>query len=440
MRAGDRVAVAVSGGADSVALLRVLLDLRAELGVVLAVAHFNHGLRGEQSDADEAFVAELAHHHRLEFFIGQADVREHARTNKLTIEAAARRLRYEWLVALAHQERFDCIATAHTRNDQAETVLLKFLRGAGTRGLAGIYPSVLPREQEEVRIIRPLLCVSRCEGEKYLVALDQSWREDETNLDRRFLRNRVRHELLPLLERDYNPKIRQLLSDLAEVSRGEEQYWNEIIERHLADHVSLGRLSLRGFAELPLALQRRLLKCLAESDGPALDFPHVEQLRCCALGDMFRVELPGGRMAVRTDGFLELCTPQSQASRAYSYILAVPGEIKIVELELTVVALVVPEAFAREAAAGTLLKKELIGTELTVRNWTPGDRFHAAHHRSEEKLKRLFAEEHIPAAERPTWPVALHEDEIIWVRGMPVASAYQWKGDGEAVKIEAIAH
>src|SRR5271166_1263709 len=142
MRAGDRVAVAVSGGADSVALLRVLLELRAELGIVLAVAHFNHGLRAEESEADQAFVADLAHHYGLEFFARRGDVRGHATTGELSIEAAGRELRYQWLTSLAGEQRFDSLATAHTLDDQAETVLLKFLRGAGTRGLAGIYPSV----------------------------------------------------------------------------------------------------------------------------------------------------------------------------------------------------------------------------------------------------------------------------------------------------------
>ena len=132
--------MAVSGGADSVALLRVLLELRAELGIVLSVAHFNHGLRGEASDADEAFVAELARQHDLEFFCGHGDVRDHALTSKLSLEAAARELRYRWLTSLAESHKLNAIATGHTLDDQAETVLLKFLRGAGTRGLAGIYP------------------------------------------------------------------------------------------------------------------------------------------------------------------------------------------------------------------------------------------------------------------------------------------------------------
>src|ERR1017187_7107879 len=142
MRAGDRVCVAVSGGADSVALLRVLVELRTELGIVISIAHFNHGLRGEASEGDEAFVAELARQYDLEFFCGRGNVRDHALTSKLSVEAAARELRYRCLTSLAETHKLNEIATGHTLDDQAETVLLKFLRGAGTRGLAGIYPEI----------------------------------------------------------------------------------------------------------------------------------------------------------------------------------------------------------------------------------------------------------------------------------------------------------
>ncbi len=302
LRAGDRVAAAVSGGADSVALLRLLLELRSELGIVLAVAHFNHGLRGEQSAADEAFVAELAKQHELEFFSGHGDVRQHSSGSKLSIEAAGRELRYRWFEQLAHEQRLDCIATAHTLDDQAETVLLKFLRGAGSRGLAGIYPIV---SRAAYRVVRPMLCASRDTVERYLASLGQQWREDESNLDRRFLRNRVRHELLPLLEREYNPNLRRQLSDLAEVFQAEQEYWEQIVEQHVKTNSS-GELILDGFAELPIALQRRVVKKYAESSGPALDFEHVEKLRRCALGKRRRAELPGDRVAERASGTLKI--------------------------------------------------------------------------------------------------------------------------------------
>jgi tRNA(Ile)-lysidine synthase len=454
LRAGDRVAVAVSGGADSVALLRLLLELRADLGIVLAVAHFNHGLRGEQSAADQAFVEELAKELELEFHVGHGDVGEHARNSKLSIETAGRELRYRWLATLAREQRLDAIATAHTLDDQAETVLLKLLRGAGTRGLAGVYPVVA--NDEATRLVRPLLCTSRNEVESYLTALGQSWREDESNRDRRFLRNRVRHELLPLLEREFNPNIRGVLNDLAEVSRAEEQYWHEKVARELAErtgsssnaealdfandgNAQTGKLVLDGFANLPTALQRRLLKGFAERHRLTLDFAHIERLRSCAVGECPRVELPGGRLASSDGSALSLRTARSQLSAVtFRYGLPIPGEVRIPELGFTLRALIVRSELAQEAQPADLLSLDLVGTELTVRNWCPGDRFWPAHSRSEEKLKRLFAEKRVPAGERPSWPVVLSGEEIVWVRGFPVASEYRWRGKGEAILIEVI--
>lgn len=325
MRAGDRVAVAVSGGADSVALLRVLLELQAELGIVLAVAHFNHSLR-EQAAADEAFVAELAQSLGLDFFGHREDVGDYAAGHKLSIEAAGRRLRHEWFTRLAGEKRLDCIATAHTFDDQAETVLLKLLRGASTRGLAGIHPVLLMKKSAGAealktkwcahgapegaplpRVIRPMLSVTRAEVEAHLASIGQSWREDETNLDRRFLRNRIRHDLLPLLEREYNPNLRTLLRDLAEVSRGDEEYWLPLVEQYVATHVREGQLNVSGIGELPLALQRRVVRGFAEQQGLTLDFDHVEDLRRCALGEIRRAAMPGSRLAVNERGFVQIC-------------------------------------------------------------------------------------------------------------------------------------
>jgi len=477
MRAGDRVAVAVSGGADSVALLRVLLELRAELGIVLAVAHFNHGLRAEESEADQAFVADLAHHYGLEFFARRGDVRGHATTGKLSIEAAGRELRYQWFTQLAGEQRFDSVATAHTLDDQAETVLLKFLRGAGTRGLAGIYPQMLYSPCRKTRIVRPLLSVTRDEVETYLTSLSQPWREDESNLDQRFARNRARHELLPLLEREYNPNIRRVLSDTAEVSRAEEEYWRELVEHEMemrqvvepsspkteippglkpgilsADNGAAEaaplqtrseapRLRLTNFPALPLALQRRLLRRFAESQDLTLDFEHVEKLLRCAIGELVRTELPGGWLASRRGDCLELCAPvPEQRSGAYEYALPIPGEVRIAELGITLRALIVRQEFARESGEPeTFLSADLLGPKLRVRNWRPGDRFWPAHRGSEEKLKRLFAEKRIPQGERTSWPVVLVGDDIIWVRGFPMARAYAWTGKGDAVRIEALA-
>jgi tRNA(Ile)-lysidine synthase len=440
IRAGDRVCVAVSGGADSVALLRVLMELRAELGIVLAIAHFNHQLRGDDSEADEAFVADLARQQGLDFYVGGANVREHALNSKLSVEAAGRELRYQWLTRLAEEQRFDFVATAHTLDDQAETVLLKFLRGAGTRGLAGIYPQLFADAHKKIRIVRPLLCVTRDKVETYLSLLGQSWREDESNLDHRFARNRVRHELLPLLERDYNRNIRQVLSDAAELAHAEEQYWQALVESEWEARMQGRRLNLHRFEELPLALQRRLLRRFAEAEGLALDFEHVELMLRCARGELPKTGLPGERVVLRRGECLELSAPiPKPVLAAYAYSLPVPGEVHISEICLTLRTTLVPEELARKSTdADDLLSADMLPTELTVRNWCHGDRFWPVHTGSEEKLKRLFAEKHIPAEQRPTWPVALQGKQIVWVRGFPVARALAWNRTGDAVKIDSL--
>src|SRR5438477_11694775 len=204
LKAGDRVGVAVSGGADSVALLRLLLELRKELGIVLSVVHFNHKLRGLEADADEQFVADLASRNKLEFRCESGDVTACAATKRLSLETAGRKMRYGFFNQLLAEGRVNRVVTAHTLDDQAETVLLKVVRGAGTRGLAGIYPqlsvssspfsvdrqSSVAGRQVCGSIIRPLLRVRRKELEAYLFAEGQRWREDSSNRDLRHARHR----------------------------------------------------------------------------------------------------------------------------------------------------------------------------------------------------------------------------------------------------------
>lgn len=468
VRAGDRVCLAVSGGADSVALLRALLELRKELGIVLSVTHFNHQLRGEASDADQVFVAALARACDLEFSAGHGPVRAHATQNKLTLEAASRELRYEWFREVASLQALDVIATGHTLDDQAETVIMKFLRGAGTRGMAGIYPelnlesargdlhafSSAPEKmagrdsfgrKARVRLVRPLLEVTRAEVEAYLTSIAQSWREDESNLDSKFTRNRVRHGLLPLLERDYNPNIRQVLSETAEVARAEEDYWKEFAAREMATRmVPVDTLSLRldAFAALPAAARRRLLKAFLERAGCGVDFEHIQNLLRCAAGQIESAALPGGWQARRENDCLRLLScrqgPLVGASlEGYSYLFSIPGRVYLKEIGLTLQAVIVPQQVAGNAWPGTLLAAERVGPELTVRNWQPGDRYRPAHGRSVEKLKRLFSEKKIPEVHRRTWPVILNGDDIVWVRGFPIGQGQQWSGKGDAVLIEA---
>ena len=422
-------------------MLRVLLELRAELGIVLAAAHVNHGLRGDDSDADEHFVADLAKRHELQFFTERFNVAEHAAAQHMSLEEAGRELRYPWLTQISVEHRCNVIATAHTQDDQAETVLMKFLRGAGTRGLAGIHPVMKRGQNNEVRVVRPLLVIRRPQIETYLASIDQPWREDESNLDRRFLRNRVRHELLPLIERDYNPNIREVLSEMAEINRGEELYWRyqawEMLRRLRDDR---DRIRVEGFDAVPEGLQRRVLRRVLDELNIAADFQHVERLRLCATGKVQRTELPEGWRAERERQYLVL--RRSNGERApvgYKQLVPVPGEVELKEIGCTIQILPVPADFAAEVSPGTLLRADRTGDELWVRNWQPGDRYHLAYGGGEHKLKELFLEWKIPASERALWPVMLKGTDIVWVRDLPVADAYCWRqGDGDALRVECI--
>ncbi len=342
LRPGLRLAVGLSGGADSVALLRALAERSRELGLVLHAAHLHHGLRGEEADGDLEFCRDLARRLEIPFHEARVDVAAEAKANPATgksaetLEEAARRLRYSWFRQLLSETPphavVDAVATAHTLDDQAETVLAKFLRGAWTEGLAGIAPKL--EGPEGGKIIRPLLAVTRAEIEAYLNALGQPWREDSSNRHLTFTRNRIRHELLPLLE-GWNPRLREHLAQMAELARDEEAWWRVELARVAPQLILPGKpvrgggraagtrglaLDIGRFAALAPALQRRLLRHAARQLGAAPDFDATESLRVLALtgraGQKCEVE---GLLAERTLRELRLepgAAPPSRTARS----------------------------------------------------------------------------------------------------------------------------
>ncbi|HMF89543.1 MAG TPA: tRNA lysidine(34) synthetase TilS [Candidatus Angelobacter sp.] len=455
---GDRVAVAVSGGADSVALLRALLELRRELGIVLSVAHFHHGIRGAEADADQQFVKDLAANFHLDIHLGAADVPTHARTQKTSLETAARELRHRWFFELVRARQADKIATAHTLDDQAETVLMRVLRGAGALGLAGIFP-----QQEEKHLVRPLLEVSRTEIEAYLRTIGQLWCDDSMNLNLEHTRNRIRRQLLPQLERDYNPALRQTLADLAEVARGEAEYWNREVDSLLPRLVRPGKpsrsgrstagkaaevlsLDLAAFQNLPLAAQRQILQRVGRQLGTSLEFKHIQQLTAMISGraGAKRLLLPGGIAVSRS--FRELQFGHSATpplSHDYSYSLPVPGEVNVLELGARLRARIVPGGISTISGYNpdSLLDRSLLAPQVTVRNWRAGDRFFPAKTRSPKKLKELLQAgrmgQRLSVAQRKRWPVVESAGQIVWVRGFAVPAAFAPRA-GEAVLIEEV--
>jgi len=292
LRPGTRVAVAVSSGADSVALLRALIEAAPEIGLVLSVAHVHHGIRGAEAEGDAEFVAALAAEWDLVFHRRDVDTPTVARANRETMEEAARNLRYAWFRELLESGEADAVATAHTLDDQAETVLYKLLRGAWTEGLGGIHPVV---KCAQGAILRPFLGTRRAEIDTWLWAISQPWREDASNTDTAFTRNRLRHELLPTLA-SYNPRIYSQLANMAMIARDEDAYWQAEVGRILPSLALPGK-PVRGggraasthpddaslafeIERLPQspAMRRRILRAAARQLGTALNFDQTERL------------------------------------------------------------------------------------------------------------------------------------------------------------------
>ena len=423
------MAVGLSGGADSVALLRALAERSRELGLVLHAAHLHHGLRGEEADADLAFARSLAADLGLPFHEARVDTEAEAKANAAsakpaeTIEEAARRLRYGWFRQLMASGEVEAVATAHTRDDQAETVLAKFLRGAWTEGLSGIHPVV---EFPEGRILRPLLSTTRAEVEAYLAALGQQWREDSSNRHPTFTRNRIRHELLPLLE-GWNPRLREHLAQMAQLALDEEAWWQAELAR-LGPQLLLPGKPVRGggreaadglaldvtrLAALAPALQRRLLRYATEQLGAAVDFPSTEALRTMALAGRAgqKLELAQGLRAERTHRELRLAVlPVAKAGTAAAesapeYTVAIPGEILA-------------------PAFGLRLRIEATGTHegqtATLRNWKPGDRVRLRHSSGPSKVKEVLERLRVTGSSRAFWPVLELDGRIAWMRGVEV--------------------
>jgi tRNA(Ile)-lysidine synthase len=454
LQAGDRIGIAVSGGADSVALLRILLELKHELGIVLSAVHFNHKLRGAESKADERFVRELAERHNLPLISGSADVSSHAANRKLSIETAARELRYKFFENLLGSSDLDeidldKIATAHTLDDQSETVLLKLARGAGTRGLAGIYPKI-SRQPSAVSyqpkaIVRPLLSTRRSEIETYLREIDQDWREDSSNRDLRHTRNRIRQSILPKFEEQLNPGVRQVLAETAEVARAEEDFWTQEISRFLPQlwrrSEAGGDLDGNKLRKFPLAVQRRLIRAAGESLGLHLEFSHVEEVLSPNPGTR-RASLPQGWCAHWQNGGIvfERC---AKPATNYEYALSVPGTLCIPEIGLIIDALLPSSGVVQVGSNGFPQEECWIDLKCArspvVRNWRAGDRFWPAHSKNPKKIKELLQDRRITGKQKKLWPVIANGNEILWVRGLGVNRKFQTKaGKGLLIRCSSV--
>jgi tRNA(Ile)-lysidine synthase len=454
LKPGMCIAVGLSGGADSVALLHILVKRSKELGLVVHAAHLHHGLRGEEADIDLAFCRELAEKLGVPFHEARADTAVAAapdsKTNKPreTMEEAARRVRYQWFRQLLSRNSpeaaaLDAVATAHTLDDQAETVLAKFLRGAWTEGLAGISPKL---EFPEGTVVRPILSATRAQIEAYLRALGQDWREDSSNRHLSFMRNRIRHELLPLLE-GWNPRLRQHLTQMADLARDEEAWWHAELAR-IAPQLLLSGRPVRGggraaspsatsvlaldtsrVAALAAALQRRLLRHAAEQFGVSIDFAATESLRSLVLAGRAgqKLELPDGLRAERTPREIRLSLDQGpfpsksrSAEPPPAYTVDIPGEVDAPAFSLRLRinrGLQSTSRSGQNSQNGTTNPPSAPQTA-TLRNWKPGDWVWLRYSSGRRKVKEVLERMRVTGTARTLWPVLEIGGRIAWMRGV----------------------
>lgn len=438
---GQSVGVAVSGGADSVCLLHALLELAPRSGLRLSVLHLDHGLRGQESRDDAAFVRQLAG--RLGLPVCIREVQVAAAPDNL--EQAARKARLAFFQDQIASGAVERVALGHTRSDQAETVLFRFLRGSGTAGLAGIRPVTSDG------LVRPLIAVDRDDVTRFLRERAIPWREDSTNASPQFARNRLRHQLLPQLAREWNPAIGEMLAHTADWSLAEEAYWQGEIDRLAAEHLTAksGTVFLRTGAlqSLPLAAARRLVRRameLAKGDLRGLDFDHI-----AAVLELSRQPRGCGRTQApqldirRSFDWLRFARARPEPpAEGYQVPVAVPQTVRVPGTDLSISLELIEKAETSEvpdcvynSGVGCLDWKRLSGS-LTLRNWRPGDQYQPVGSSGEEKIKTLFQNARIPIWERPGWPLLMDGSAVVWAwRFGPAAAVAAGPGSGILLRV-----
>ena len=435
----QQVGVAVSGGADSVCLLYVLLELAPRWDLHLSVLHLDHGLRGEESRQDAEFVRGLADRLGLPFTPRETAVAQ----SPDNLEQAARQARLAFFRETIAGGGVQRVATGHTRSDQAETVLFRFLRGSGSAGLAGIRPVT------SEGIVRPLIEVGRSEVRQFLLERGIAWREDSTNSSLQFARNRIRHELLPQIAREWNPAICETLANTADWALAEEAWWDAEIDRLASRHLTTSNdailLHAGLLATLPLAVARRLVRRAMEAakgDLRGIDFGHIRSVMDLARSTEGhgRLQAPGLDI-FRSFEWLRFGRPGAGGleTRNYRLTLAVPGTVRVPGSSLAISLELIDKSgpsvspdWVYTSWVGGLDWQRLSGS-LELRNWRPGDQYQPVGYSGQEKIKTLFQQARIPLWERRHWPVVTDGSTIVWARRFGPAAGLVAEQDAKVI-------
>ena len=425
---GSHVLVAVSGGADSISLLCLLHECERLLKIKLSVAHLNHMIRGGEADGDEQYVKDICRKLKIRVMTDRVDVPDLSRRRRISVEMAAREARYAFLQKAAKRFGADMVVTAHTADDQAETFILKLARGAGADGLGGISPVAIIGG---LRVVRPLLEFNRTDVEAYLNGRAIKWREDSTNRDTEYLRNRVRREIIPVLERKLNPSIKKSLCKTAEILREDHVWLDSLTKPLLLECMDKKDLRIDRLAALPPAAARRVIQFWLSDGGVGIDsigFELIEKMRFLAQNAVKKVQVTDRVFAMRRSGRIVLEKEAVTSVKKVFKTIKIPGETIIPEMAIKVVARlargVVRERKGRimdlPANASMAWQK---GDKLVVRSWRLGDRISPFGMAGSKKLQDIFIDAKVPRDDRALIPVFVIGKEIVWIPGYRISSS-----------------
>lgn len=427
LKSGDRILVSVSGGPDSVALLSLLIELRDNFKWNLEVAHIDHKLRGKESDKDLEFVKRLAAKYGLEFHSNSFNTKKFAREHKLSLEDAARQIRYAFLEKTAQKIKADKIALGHTQNDQAETVLMRLFRGAGTLGLSGI-------PIKRGKLVRPLLEISREEVLKYLKQKKLFYRIDKSNLTPQFLRNKIRHKLLPWLKNEINPEIISTLSRTATILSEIEQYLDKETKKIFEKLTQTGKnkilINRQKFSNLENIFRKNLVRyswTKLTAETYPLEFKQVERVL-----DLVETGQVGKRVNLKNGYWAELNSKHlvifKKQPNKYKSSIKFPGEFKLNGHNLKAQIIErkqLPDKVRTKSENAAYLDLGKLKSPLHLRGFLPGDKFKPLGMKGNQKLSDFFVNSKIPRYKREEILLLTSKKKIAWIVGQRISDEFK---------------